>query len=623
MCLLFIFLTSASGADSFEILYQTQSLQKGPYIDAVIYYDAGYSFLNRLDSITSGFTTIDGLVPKGYLSSIPSDISLHEIHGYDIRFININCERYPLNISGFRRAFAFAFNKTKMRIDHVGGVYNYFLEQDSVVPMASEFCVENDFPYFYYDADLALANSMLDLLNFTVDPGTGYRLAPDGTPINVTVNYFGSSTSFYIAEYAVETLSALNIAAYQTYRDMYYDDTWYFEGDYYMMSTESHYSSPTDWLVEDFWSGYANSNITNLCRYRNDTFDYWRDQLLYGLTYTDVYDASREMQLNLHYNVPRLIVCGDLYYQMYRDDTFVGFTPETSTISGEWTLRKIHPIESETGGTLRISVENILAHFNIFYNNYRQSTSPISLLYSSLFDYGPNNEVIPDLATSMILETHTDNPSVPVGHSRYTIDIIHNATWSDGTPLTGADVAFTYNYELVSGSYGNPAGASFENLVIAYSPIPSRVVVEFDIESYWLLDKFAFNYIIPEHIFNDDYGLGYEAWNEWDPVINTTYPHVTSGPFLVDDYVPSNSVTFRYSPLFYYLPEQPDGTSSTTSPTGLTNVTSLTNVTTTFSDGALNLSLESILLISTCTISAIVIIYCTVRIHQKKSRDSN
>ena len=46
--------------------------------------------------------------------SVDPDISIYNGIRNGCGQITINCREYPLNISGLRRAFAFAFNKTKV-----------------------------------------------------------------------------------------------------------------------------------------------------------------------------------------------------------------------------------------------------------------------------------------------------------------------------------------------------------------------------------------------------------------------------------------------------------------------------------------------------------------------------
>jgi hypothetical protein len=118
-------------------------------------------------------------------------------------------------------------------------------------------------------------------------------------------------------------------------------------------------------------------------------------------------------------------------------------------------------------------------------------------------------------------------------------------------PLTAEDVAFTFTYAHESGLLGNPAGVGLGDLIASYAPSPYRAILEFDTESYWLFSNFAYDSIIPEHIFNDDTGIGYAGWDDWNPVFSAD-PHVTSGPFRLTSYQTGDWYELTPNPLFYY-----------------------------------------------------------------------
>jgi hypothetical protein len=42
-------------------------------------------------------------------------------------------------------------------------------------------------------------------------------------------------------------------------------------------------------------------------------------------------------------------------------------------------------------------------------------------------------------------------------------------------------------------------------------------------------------WIIPEHIFNDVDGIGFDGWADWNPVL-TSDPHITCGPFYLSSH---------------------------------------------------------------------------------------
>jgi peptide/nickel transport system substrate-binding protein len=231
-------------------------------------------------------------------------------------------------------------------------------------------------------------------------------------------------------------------------------------------------------------------------------------------------------------------------------------------------MRKIQKLDGTFGGTVPIAISEEPDSFNIYVTNSAYSAAILSELWPSLYGFGPDLNPYPDLAETMLTETHSDNPAVPDGHTRFTIDIIQNATWSDGVPLTASDVAFSYTYAFESAPFGNPAGTDIGDLVAAYAPTPFRAVVEFSTESYWHFSNFAYDTVIPEHIFNDDTGIGYEGWNTWNPVFDPAEPNVNCGPYIFTDYEAGEFYELTWNPLFHYAPERPTDTTSTTTDTG-------------------------------------------------------
>ena len=98
----------------------------------------------------------------------------------------------------------------------------------------------------------------------------------------------------------------------------------------------------------------------------------------------------------------------------------------------------------------------------------------------------------------------------------------------------------------------------------SYSPTPYRAVLEFDTESYWHFSNFTFDYIIPEHIFNDVDGIGYDGWNTWNPVFDPAEPHVTCGPYEFTDFEAGEFYELSRNDDYHYAPEITTTTTTTT-----------------------------------------------------------
>lgn len=486
--------------------------------------------------------------------------------------IAINCRDPPLNETVLRQAFAYAFDKTRVTSEIFDGQSR---EHDSLVPYRNGWCIENQLPYHYYTAQPIIGNQILNDSGKFPFGSNGYRTY-NGLPFDIEVAYPADIPSIPVRTYRIAVDALLSLHVNASARPMKYFELLAVldsHGDYDMAAGGflNFNNNDVDWLAYQYWSEYADSPSQNPSNFMNETYDRCRDQLLHGVTYEEVYNASYWMQRILHEQVPLVVTDMTIYHQAYRTDRFIGHVPDLGGyITGPWTMRRIHCLDGSYGGMVRVAIAKDPDSFNIFTAESSASEIIFNELYSSLYRYGPDLKPYPDLADKLLIETHDDNSDVQNGHTRFTLDIIQNATWSDGVSLTAQDIAFTFNYLLQSGA---PLGSSnpLSGLIAVYAPTAYRVVIEYNTESYWHFSKFAYLPIIPKHIFTPDGGIGYDGWSTWNPVFNPEDAHVTCGPFVFVDYKPNQWYELAWNPLFHYgvdvaLHEQSSTTSNSTVP---------------------------------------------------------
>ena len=555
-------------------------LNQGPYVDTLV-YQVITNPDTVIQSLLAGTIQMDNSFfnPIHYEAlDLDPDITIASALRNGYGHITINCDKFPLNLSVFRRAFAFAFDKYRVTDEILSG---YNQEHDSLVPYISSFSIEDELPYHYYSANVALANQMLDDAGFgwtgaPNDYAGGSRRTTPGTneQFHVNIEYGDNSEDIAggTARIGVDALRSMGVDADSLAANFNeYISRLDFHGDYDMVFFAYNFlGNDISDLGDMFYGPFADLDYQNMMNFRNASFDALRDDLLYGVTYEDVYEAGRQMQLILHHNVPRLVVYENTYNQAYRNDVFTGHVMDAAYyITGLWTMRNIHKIDGTAGGSVSISLGEEPDSFNIYTTNSAYAAAINNELWPALYNRGPDMAPWPDLAETLLTETHLDNALVPEGHTRFTMDIIQNATWSDGVKLTAEDVAFSYTYAFESGDYGNPASVRLVDLVAAYAPTPYRVVVEFNTESYWHFNNFASNSVIPKHIFNDVDGIGYANWNTWNPVFDPTEPMVNCGPFELTDFIAGEFYELSANTNFHYYPQADvtAPTSSTTPPT--------------------------------------------------------
>jgi ABC-type transport system substrate-binding protein len=553
----------------------SSDLNVGPYVDGIIYRVISNQD-QRVLALQAGEIEMDtSFFDPVHYNTLDADptIAIYSASRNGYGHITINCRDWPLNETVLRQAFAYAFDKTRVTSEIMNG---FSIEHDSLVPQPNSWCVEDQLVPHYYSAQSEIGNILLNASGLFPFGDDGYRTYR-GQPFDIEIEYSaGPMLSGGTAQIGVDALLALHINAQTRAADFneYIQRLNNHESYDMVFYSTNFYDNDVDWLAYEYWSENADIPFKNPTNFRNATYDACRQQLLYGTTYDEVYNASSWMQKILQEQVPRLVVYENIYLQAYRTDTFTGYVPDLgSYITGPCTMRKLHMRDGTSGGTVSVALGEEPDSFNIYLTTSPYSEIILSEIWPSLYSYGPDFKPWPYLAEHLLVETHTDNPDVPSGLTRYTIDIIQNATWSDSIPLTAHDVAFTFEYILESGVYGNQTTTELGPLVSAYATSDYRVTIEYSMESYWYFKDFAFQKIIPEHIFNNETGIGYSGWSDWNPVYDPSSPNTNCGPFVLSDFEENEFFQlttnrgFAYAPPFEE-PTPPDiiQTSTTTVP---------------------------------------------------------
>ncbi|MFW9959016.1 MAG: ABC transporter substrate-binding protein [Candidatus Odinarchaeota archaeon] len=481
-------------------------------------------------------------------------------NGYGALFVN--CEKYPLNITAFRRALAFALDKEAISDDVFEGLSQPL---DSIVPSQNAWSIEGQLPYTYYESNVEIGLSLLDDAGFHDIDSNGFREAPDGSSFQVTIECYTIDTALQVGSLTADALRALGINAVSVPADFYeYLHRLYYHGDYDIVFFDLTFSNyDLDWMGYEFLSEYADVPFRNLFNLRNTTVDYWSYALTHARTFEEVQEPVEELQKVLIYECPMIICYQNWFVNAYRTDRFEGFIDIQS--NNWWTYFNVKLKESlggPYGGTIRCGIMNIDT-LNMMLAGSVSDWEILNLLYDSLVKLDPNNNDLNWLCEGYTVHTHKDNPNVPDGHSRITFEIVQNATWTDGTPLTADDVAFTLNYRRnIQGAADSP---DFAGIAAAYAPTPYLVVVEFSTESIWNLHQIAYKPILPKHIFQE---IGVDNWNTWNPN-PPAEPMVTSGPFNISEYIRGEFIEMtRYDGYFRGLDYNDTGgeTETTTTP---------------------------------------------------------
>jgi ABC-type transport system substrate-binding protein len=551
--LLVVLIIVLLGVSQVPVMAQSfdSTFKSGPFVDKLV-----FNVNNEIDLIgdrvdPSFIETLEAA------ENIETSATLRNGYG----FFTINCAKYPFNITAFRRAMAFAFDKEAISEEVLNG---FSVPLDSCIPLINPFSIEGQLPYSYYNASIALANSLLDEAGFADINLDGYRESPDGSSLNVRIECSqDSSLAIEISHALRESLQALQVDA--TVIPIIWRDGIRMQYDEYDVTFSAWNSNDfdVDWLAYEFWSEYADERFFNLPRFQNTSYDAWREQLLYSTDYDDVYEAAIEMQRIWVYECPMIICYENLLLSAYRTDKFEGHVNDWADgVPGSWTNKKVHLKADQGGpfgGTFRWSNSLDLDTFNLLGASSAYTIQVLTELYDSMMTLDPEANDMMWLAESYLAETHAENDTIPAGQTRFTFQLLQNANWTDGTALTAEDVAFSLNF--LRNAPGNRYRLDLLNMSAAYASSTYTVVVEFNTESYWHLHGVAFKPIFPKHVMQE---IVIEDWAKWSP--NPPVEEmVTSGPFNVSEYVAGEFIELTRNDNYFYTAEQPDTSSTTTS----------------------------------------------------------
>ena len=148
----------------------------------------------------------------------------------------------------------------------------------------------------------------------------------------------------------------------------------------------------------------------------------------------------------------------------------------------------------------------------------------------------------PDLERSIVTDVKTSSDNMT-----FTNTIRPDMLWSDGEPFTAEDIAWTLNF-YAKYKFGNYApDVKPIDTVNATDDTTFVITTKKPTSFYSGATVFLYDYILPEHIWGR-YENDVPAAKELDNV-----PNVGSGPYLISEYEPGQSVTMVKNPNYWGL----------------------------------------------------------------------
>lgn len=524
-------------------------IHRGPFVDKVE-FRVIENQMQQVEALLDGRIDIIGNNLESVFGrelSANDDIEAEQIFLGRLDYLVINCQKYPYNITAFRKAVALAMDKRRVCEEAWEG---FAIPHDSVIPYTNSWSIENETENSYYEGEQQEAAALLDGAGFLDIDDDGFREAPDGTELKISIEREFSMQDTDPGDLIAQDLQEIGLDAH-AYGPYYYPNPpWSLEYMDYDMAwlRQSESGVEPSWWANHLHSSRIGRTPGNWPRFNSTDIDALADTIVNSSNPDDVLSACQEMQSILLEECPVIPCYMPCKLQAYRDDRLAGITASRSEgIIGWWSSYKGHLTEAAggpLGGTITWAIQSGFETFNIMEVTNKIEKLVLGHMYDSLFRLGPSGGMIPWLVDSFNVTTHQDYASVPEGHLRFTLDILENATWSDGEPITADDVSFTLQQFMpqeMTTYWGD-----LSNLFSTFSLTSRRVAVEFNTTSYLHLTDFAFIPILPSHAFQD---MNREEWSEWSPDPTSM---VTSGPFNVSMVEEHNRIIMEKRPDYFY-----------------------------------------------------------------------
>jgi peptide/nickel transport system substrate-binding protein len=168
-----------------------------------------------------------------------------------------------------------------------------------------------------------------------------------------------------------------------------------------------------------------------------------------------------------------------------------------------------------TGGTVRIGWGGAPADLNPGLGVLSEDYTLYELIYNTPIGLDLDGNYVPELATDW---------SVSEDGLTWTMHLVDNATFTDGTPLTSADVKFSL--EMYRDTEDFPFMPTyFDGDEVITAPDPTTVVIQKTQPTGSFEGRMVFMYIVPQHI-----------WENVDPATFDNSEMIGSGSYKLADY---------------------------------------------------------------------------------------
>ena len=484
-------------------------------------------------------------LPVEQLPNVQGDPNIKIIQGAEQGFwgFSLQCQRYPLDITDFRRAIRYLSDKDTMVSE---GLHGQGVRLDGILGPGYGRWHNPDVPKSEFNPSKAA--EILDSLGFTlgadgkrIDPKTGKTMRP--------------LLIYARTEHPHRVFSAQTLAKAFDQVGIPYDlqivprrvtSVEVFEKQEYDIYTAGWGGGPdVDWLYDLFYS--ESPPEMNYELYKSQVADEQLEVLKFDSDPERVKEATWKAQEIIADEAPFIPLYSQYYISAYRANikNVVDLPWWTGVVNWN-TFLTAYPEGNEYTGVLRVAWSSDLTQPSPMYEiNWWWDTMVNTVIYDYPINLDPNSyEDIPWMAKSWTVEPWTAPDNVP--GLKITFNLRDDIKWHDGLPFTAEDLTFTWEYAR---DQQNPVYISYvQNLVKTETPDPYTAVGYLSTTSYWALHWLGYDIpVIPKHIWKDVAdSITYQPVSE-GKLIGT-------GPFMFKEYRPGEYFIVTANPNYFLKP---------------------------------------------------------------------
>jgi ABC-type transport system substrate-binding protein len=461
--------------------------------------------------------------------------------GTRYRQFTLNCARFPTNITGYRKALAYALDKPAVVANSRGG---FAQVMDNPIPLAFEFWTyEGQMTSHFYAEDIASANATLDAAhiidtpdsphpgwryydadrsgNWTLEDKRGDQRAPDGlrTELIVSAGYPPAIQAGIVQIAGMEKCGLqCDLAEWEPNLigiNPWLTGTWNIDCFSWEIRSPG---GPT--LLYDFFHSEGGIN-SFFYQFNHSEYDYNCTQFMTASTRLEARNWAWNCCRILMEEMPMIVCYNDEYTHAYRTDIWEGYVSQVAInrMGGNpFTFHQIRLKEDMGGpfGCIPTEYVTVLSEgmdfTNAILSDERSTYTIMNLIYSRLWvvdPLDPHTQCAPDLAYNWWTNATTASGDIHEG-MKYTFQLYDNISWHDGVRFTSEDVQYSL---MAIHPWGTYTADEVEQIYRVDTPDDYTVEIYSNDSSYLTFKEATSVQILPKHIWEP-----YEAGNfTWDP----------------------------------------------------------------------------------------------------------